>query len=68
MSAPISEDTFRVSPPINRAISAPMTMNGRENRMAKGASPPPNVTTSTKYTIAIAAAMARPSWVNVSLI
>ncbi|MNN51968.1 hypothetical protein D3C81_1666340 [compost metagenome] len=43
-------------------------MNGRENRIANGARPPPNVTTSTKYTMAIAAAMAIPSWPKVSLI
>ncbi|MNP72876.1 hypothetical protein D3C76_1695080 [compost metagenome] len=58
---PIRAETFRVSPPISRPIMAPITINGSENRIANGARPPPNVTTSTKYTIATAAAIARPN-------
>ncbi|MNW12612.1 hypothetical protein D3C71_2103480 [compost metagenome] len=48
MSAPMSADTFSVSPAISRATSPPIIVNGSENRIANGASPPPKVTTSTK--------------------
>ena len=49
---------------INKPTSAPMIVNGNENRIANGASAPPNVTTRTKYTMAIAANIAKPSCVN----
>ncbi|MNJ56753.1 hypothetical protein D3C77_523150 [compost metagenome] len=61
MRAPIKEDTLKVSPASSKAIIAPMTMNGKENKIENGANPPPNVTTRIKYTIAIAAIIATPN-------
>ncbi len=64
ISAPIIADTLNVSPEMSRATSAPIIVNGSENKIANGASAPPNVTTRTKYTMAIAANIANPSCVK----
>ncbi len=61
-------DTEIVSPAIHRPTNEPITANGNENKIANGATPSRNVTTRMKYTIAIAASIAKPSCVNVSVI
>ncbi|SCU54665.1 Uncharacterised protein [Staphylococcus aureus] len=68
ISIPIKLGTDIVSPVINSAIITPITVNGKENRIVNGAKPPLNVITRIKYTIMIAANIAKANCVIALLI
>ncbi len=68
ISIPIKLGTDIVSPVINSARITPITVNRKENKIVNGARPPLNVITRIKYTIMIAANIAKANCVIALLI